>query len=85
MQSGCQLRLADITFTLPEADGAKALPVLQRAAIEFEQLLYDNQIGKVSLIGTNPLVDTHATTDSDHLQTCTSNKSGLRNLSAPPV
>jgi aspartate kinase len=43
----------DITFTLPKADSASAMAALDaiKASIGFENLLYDDQIGKVSLIG----------------------------------
>ncbi|HTY72493.1 MAG TPA: aspartate kinase [Actinomycetes bacterium] len=43
----------DISFTLPKTEGAKALAVLERArdAIGFESLQWDDQIGKVSLVG----------------------------------
>jgi aspartate kinase len=43
----------DISFTLPKAEGAKATAALDKAkaAIGFERLEYDDQIGKVSLIG----------------------------------
>ncbi len=43
----------DITFTLPKADGQRATTALRRVQDEvgFEQLLYDDQIGKVSLVG----------------------------------
>ncbi len=43
----------DITFTLPKADGQRATSALRRVQEEvgFEQLLYDDQIGKVSLVG----------------------------------
>jgi aspartate kinase len=43
----------DISFTLPKADGPLAMTALQRiqAEIGFEGLLYDDHIGKVSLIG----------------------------------
>ncbi|MGE5287922.1 MAG: aspartate kinase [Micromonosporaceae bacterium] len=43
----------DISFTLPRADGQAAMSRLQRLAPEvgFESLLYDDRIGKVSLIG----------------------------------
>src|SRR6266700_1821126 len=43
----------DISFTLPRADGQAAMSRLQRLAgeVEFESLLYDDRIGKVSLIG----------------------------------
>ncbi len=43
----------DITFTLPIADGARATAALRRIQDEvgFEQVLYDDQIGKVSLVG----------------------------------
>jgi aspartate kinase len=45
--------LTDVSFTLPKADGQKALNTLQkvREQIGFDALLYDDQIGKVSLIG----------------------------------
>jgi aspartate kinase len=43
----------DISFTLPKADGTQAMSVLDRIRdqIGFESLLYDDHIGKVSLIG----------------------------------
>ncbi|HEY8372736.1 MAG TPA: aspartate kinase, partial [Pseudonocardiaceae bacterium] len=43
----------DITFTLPKADGPKAVAALEkrREEIGFGQVLYDEHIGKVSLIG----------------------------------
>src|SRR3954462_14448827 len=43
----------DISFTLPKTDGQRATTALRRVQDEvgFEQLLYDDQIGKVSLVG----------------------------------
>jgi aspartate kinase len=43
----------DISFTLPKADGQLAMSALTKAqdAVGFESLLYDDAIGKVSLIG----------------------------------
>jgi aspartate kinase len=43
----------DVSFTLPASDGAAALAALNKssAAIGFEKLLYDDHIGKLSLIG----------------------------------
>ncbi len=43
----------DISFTLPADDGQRALDALRRLqeAVGFESLLYDDRIGKVSLIG----------------------------------
>ena len=43
----------DISFTLPGADGQKTLETLRAAQekIGFQDLLYDDRIGKVSLIG----------------------------------
>jgi aspartate kinase len=43
----------DISFTLPGADGKKTLETLRAAQemIGFQELLYDDRIGKVSLIG----------------------------------
>jgi len=43
----------DISFTLPEADGQKTLETLRAAQekVGFQDLLYDDRIGKVSLIG----------------------------------
>ncbi|HEV8275905.1 MAG TPA: aspartate kinase [Streptosporangiaceae bacterium] len=45
--------LTDISFTLPRADGEVAMAALGevQADIGFETLLYDDRIGKVSLIG----------------------------------
>jgi aspartate kinase len=43
----------DVSFTLPRDDGTVALEALERvrAAIGFESLLYDDHVGKVSLVG----------------------------------
>lgn len=43
----------DISFTLPKTEGAMALKALEKiqAEVGFESLRYDDQIGKVSLIG----------------------------------
>jgi aspartate kinase len=43
----------DISFTLPKSDGQTAMAALDRIrlAIGFEDLLYDDRVGKVSLIG----------------------------------
>jgi aspartate kinase len=43
----------DISFTLPTTDGAAAMAALEqiRERIGFDDLLYDDQIGKVSLVG----------------------------------
>jgi aspartate kinase len=45
--------LTDISFTLPRADGNTAMSALAKIQDEvgYEKLLYDDQIGKVSLIG----------------------------------
>ncbi|MDQ1704353.1 MAG: aspartate kinase [Frankiaceae bacterium] len=43
----------DISFTLPKSDGQKAMAALEkvRSSIGFESLLYDDHVGKVSLVG----------------------------------
>ena len=43
----------DISFTLPGADGQRALEMLRAAqeTLGFQELLYDDRIGKVSVIG----------------------------------
>ncbi len=43
----------DISFTLPKTDGRNALSALEkvRAEIGFERTLYDDHIGKLSLVG----------------------------------
>jgi aspartate kinase len=43
----------DISFTLPRVDGARAMSALARLKDEvgYEQLLYDDQIGKISVVG----------------------------------
>jgi len=45
--------LTDISFTLPRDDGEAALAALRavQQEIRFENLLYDDRIGKVSLVG----------------------------------
>ena len=52
--------LTDISFTLPKSEGHKAMEALAKAqtVIAFDSLRYDDQIGKISLVGagmkTNP-------------------------------
>ncbi|CAK7287592.1 aspartate kinase [Streptomyces misionensis] len=52
--------LTDISFTLPKSEGRKAIDALEksRGGIGFDSLRYDDQIGKISLVGagmkTNP-------------------------------
>ncbi|MDQ2750731.1 MAG: aspartate kinase, partial [Actinomycetota bacterium] len=43
----------DVSFTLPASDGATALAALNkvRAKVGFEDLLYDDHVGKLSLVG----------------------------------
>jgi aspartate kinase len=43
----------DISFTLPTSDGQKALDLLRSAqqTVGFQEVLYDDRIGKVSLVG----------------------------------
>ena len=43
----------DISFTLPKSDGPAGMAALQKiqSAIGFDSLLYDDHVGKVSLIG----------------------------------
>ncbi len=45
--------LTDISFTLPKSDGQRAMSALQarQTEIGFDTLVYDDNIGKVSLIG----------------------------------
>ncbi|WP_282697057.1 aspartate kinase [Streptomyces sp. CC208A] len=58
--SAASTGLTDISFTLPKAEGRKAIDALERtkAVIGFDSLRYDDQIGKISLVGagmkTNP-------------------------------
>jgi aspartate kinase len=52
--------LTDISFTLPKTEGRKAIDALEKnkGGIGFDSLRYDDQIGKISLVGagmkTNP-------------------------------
>jgi aspartate kinase len=51
--SAASTNLTDISFTLPRDDGQSAMTALSRIKDEvgYDSLLYDDQIGKVSLIG----------------------------------
>ena len=51
--SATETGLTDISFTLPKAEGPAAVQALQRiqAEVGFTQVLYDDQIGKLSLVG----------------------------------
>ncbi|GAB3759743.1 aspartate kinase [Yimella sp. RIT 621] len=46
--------LTDVSFTCPKGDGQKAVEVLQAAkdSIGYDQLQYDDQVGKLSLVGS---------------------------------
>jgi aspartate kinase len=58
--SAASTGLPDISFTLPNTEGRKAIAAMekQQAAIGFDSLRYDDQIAKISLVGagmkTNP-------------------------------
>ncbi|MEU1462350.1 aspartate kinase [Streptomyces sp. NPDC005706] len=58
--SAASTGLTDISFTLPKTEGRKAIDALERnkGGIGFDSLRYDDQIGKISLVGagmkTNP-------------------------------
>ncbi|WP_028474649.1 aspartate kinase [Nocardioides alkalitolerans] len=51
--SAASTGLTDISFTLPREDGQTAITALAtlQESVGFDKLLYDDQIGKVSLIG----------------------------------
>jgi aspartate kinase len=51
--SAAATNLTDISFTLPRSDGQTAMATLAKlqGEVGFEQLLYNDQIGKVSLVG----------------------------------
>jgi aspartate kinase len=51
--SAAATNLTDISFTLPRTDGQTAMTALERIKSEvgFDSLIYDDQIGKISLIG----------------------------------
>ncbi|HSU02947.1 MAG TPA: aspartate kinase [Nocardioides sp.] len=51
--SAAATSLTDISFTLPRADGQGAMTALARiqGEVGYDKLLYDDKIGKVSLIG----------------------------------
>ncbi|MET9759539.1 aspartate kinase [Streptomyces sp. NPDC006372] len=58
--SAASTGLTDISFTLPKTEGRKAIDALEKnkPGIGFDSLRYDDQIGKISLVGagmkTNP-------------------------------
>jgi len=51
--SAASTGLTDISFTAPKTEGRKAIEALERVqeGIGFESLRYDDQIGKISLVG----------------------------------
>ncbi|WP_213816967.1 aspartate kinase [Glaciihabitans sp. dw_435] len=51
--SAASTNRTDISFTLPKTDGAGALAALEssKSDVGFENLIYDDQIGKLSLVG----------------------------------
>ncbi|QEU92919.1 aspartate kinase [Streptomyces kanamyceticus] len=58
--SAASTGLTDISFTLPKAEGRRAIDALEktRSSVGFDSLRYDDQIAKISLVGagmkTNP-------------------------------
>ncbi|GAA2063569.1 aspartate kinase [Streptomyces albiaxialis] len=58
--SAASTGLTDISFTLPKAEGRKAVAALEKVqgAVGYDSLRYDDQIAKISLVGagmkTNP-------------------------------
>ncbi|MFD5554814.1 MULTISPECIES: aspartate kinase [unclassified Streptomyces] len=58
--SAASTGLTDISFTLPMAEGRKAIDALEstKAGVGFDSLRYDDQVAKISLVGagmkTNP-------------------------------
>ncbi|GAA0496220.1 MULTISPECIES: aspartate kinase [Streptomyces] len=58
--SAASTGLTDISFTLPKTEGRKAIAALEKTkpSVGFHSLRYDDQIGKISLVGagmkTNP-------------------------------
>ncbi|MEZ0095925.1 aspartate kinase [Streptacidiphilus sp. EB129] len=51
--SAASTGLTDISFTAPKTDGRKAIEALERVqeGVGYESLRYDDQIGKISLVG----------------------------------
>jgi len=51
--SGASTGRTDISFTLPKSDGEKVLTALraEQGSVGFESLQYDDQIGKLSVVG----------------------------------
>ena len=51
--SAVQTGRTDISFTLPKTDGVTAMATLAalKESVGFEDVLYDDQIGKVSVVG----------------------------------
>ncbi len=51
--SAAETGRTDVSFTLPKTEGATAMATLQaiKAAVGFASLQYDDQIGKISLVG----------------------------------
>jgi aspartate kinase len=51
--SAAETAKTDISFTLPKADGPKAMSVLQsiKAEVEYADLRFDDGVGKIALVG----------------------------------
>ena len=50
--STAETGLTDVSFTLPKADGQTAMKALdRRQVVGFDSLIYDDKIGKLSLMG----------------------------------
>jgi aspartate kinase len=51
--SAAETAKTDISFTLPQADGARGMQVLQsiKQEVDYEDLRLDDKIGKIALVG----------------------------------
>ena len=77
--------LTDISFTLPRADGQSAMGALARIQDEvgYDKLLYDDQIGKVSLIGAG--MRSHPGVAAKMFRTLADNGVNLQMISTSPI
>ena len=75
----------DVSFTLPKTDGQRAVQVLQlvKQQLGFESLQYDDQIGKLSLIGSG--MRSHPGVSATLFQTLANNAINIEMISTSEI
>ena len=75
----------DVSFTLPKTDGPAALSALKKVqgSVGFEDLLYDDHVGKLSLVGAG--MRSHPGVTARMFRTLADEQINLRMISTSPI